>query len=79
MGLRITAFDNFPPIRGESTYSWSFTVSFASYDTSGVRWFNVFVFILTPVIGFAGFWLADYNNKTMAWSILYYIFSMLGK
>ncbi|KAF8914806.1 delta-9 CoA desaturase [Mucidula mucida] len=56
---RITAFDDFPPIKG-------------------VRWFNVFVFLATPAIGIAGFWLAEFSRATTAFAFLYYVFSMLG-
>ncbi len=56
---RVTAFDDFPPIKG-------------------VRWFNVFVFLATPAIGIAGFWIAPFSRATTTFALLYYVFSMLG-
>ncbi|KAK0194097.1 delta 9-fatty acid desaturase protein [Armillaria mellea] len=57
--MRITIFDNFPPIKG-------------------VRWFNVWVFIVTPLLGMAGFFYAPSSRATASFSVLYYVFSMLG-
>ncbi|KAF8981857.1 hypothetical protein BDQ17DRAFT_1379305 [Cyathus striatus] len=47
-------------------------------DTHGVRWFNVGVLTVTPAIAVYGLLFAQQRRETMFFSVVYYIFSMLG-
>lgn len=44
----------------------------------GVRWFNLTVLTVTPVIAFWGFWSVPLTYQTMWFSVGYFMFSMLG-
>jgi len=44
----------------------------------GVRWFNIAVLTITPAIALYGFMKLSLRKETMIFSMLYYIFSMLG-
>ncbi|KAJ3571726.1 hypothetical protein NP233_g3564 [Leucocoprinus birnbaumii] len=44
----------------------------------GIRWFNVAVLTITPTIALYGFTNLSLKKETMIFSVLYYIFSMLG-
>lgn len=46
---------------------------------TGVRWFNVAVLTLTPAIAVYGMICVPLQRKTLIFSVLYYIFSMLGR
>ncbi len=45
----------------------------------GVRWFNVFVLTATPAVGLLGLFCRPLDRQTLAFSVLYYVFSMLGE
>ncbi|KAJ3737277.1 delta 9-fatty acid desaturase protein [Lentinula guzmanii] len=55
-----------------STYSEKFPA------ITGFRWFNIAVLVITPSIALAGVWLVAFRSKTMWFSILHYVFTMLG-
>ncbi|KAF9451566.1 hypothetical protein P691DRAFT_796578 [Macrolepiota fuliginosa MF-IS2] len=44
----------------------------------GIRWFNVVVLTITPAISLYGFAILPMRRETAIFSIIYYIFSMLG-
>ncbi|KAK0475911.1 delta 9-fatty acid desaturase protein [Armillaria novae-zelandiae] len=44
----------------------------------GVRWFNVFVLTATPAVGLLRLFCRPLDRQTLAFSVLYYVFSMLG-
>lgn len=45
----------------------------------GVRWFNVAVLLVTPVLGAYGLMFGrPYQPKTMAFALMYYLFSVIG-
>ncbi|TFK37131.1 hypothetical protein BDQ12DRAFT_222818 [Crucibulum laeve] len=46
--------------------------------TNGIRWFNVAVLAITPAIAVYGLLFAHRRQETIIFSMLYYIFSMLG-
>lgn len=46
---------------------------------TGVRWFNLSVLVITPVLSLYGLFYAPILSATVVWTTLYYIFSMLGK
>jgi hypothetical protein len=45
----------------------------------GVRWYNVFVLTVTPLIAGYGLLVAPLHRGTVVFSMLYYVFSMLGQ
>jgi stearoyl-CoA desaturase (delta-9 desaturase) len=45
----------------------------------GVRWFNLLVLTITPAIALYGFTNLSLKKETVIFSVLYYIFSMLGE
>ncbi|THU81583.1 hypothetical protein K435DRAFT_972295 [Dendrothele bispora CBS 962.96] len=44
----------------------------------GIRWFNLAIFLITPLIAVVGFLMVPLRGLTMWFSVLYYVFSMLG-
>ncbi|KAJ7319070.1 delta 9-fatty acid desaturase protein [Mycena olivaceomarginata] len=44
----------------------------------GVRWFNVAVLVLTPLIAICGLVLVPLERKTVIFACAYYLFSMIG-
>ena len=61
-----------------SRWSWCSGLTQGFPKTKGVRWFNVFVFTLTPICGLYGILYVDRSLATISFSVAYYIFSMLG-
>lgn len=47
--------------------------------TKGIRWFNLTVLTLTPLVAFCGLWTVKVRRDTGAFAVVYYIFSMLGE
>ena len=47
--------------------------------TRGVRWFNVVVLTLTPLIAGYGIIGVVLSRETVLFSVAYYVFSMLGE
>jgi len=47
--------------------------------TTGIRWFNVVVLTLTPLIAVYGLWTVKIRRETGFFAVAYYIFSMLGE
>jgi stearoyl-CoA desaturase (delta-9 desaturase) len=45
----------------------------------GVRWFNLSVLIVTPVVAGYGLFVAPLLRGTALFAMLYYVFSMLGE
>lgn len=45
----------------------------------GIRWFNVAVLTITPTIALCGFMMLSMKRETAFFSVIYYIFSMLGE
>lgn len=45
----------------------------------GVRWFNLMVLLVTPAIAIRGLVVAPIPRSTLLFSVVYYIFSMLGE
>jgi hypothetical protein len=45
----------------------------------GVRWFNVAVLVLTPLIAICGLVLVPLERKTVIFACAYYLFSMIGE
>jgi stearoyl-CoA desaturase (Delta-9 desaturase) len=45
----------------------------------GVRWFNVSVLTITPLVAAYGLRVAPLHRGTVAFAMLYYVFSMLGE
>lgn len=46
---------------------------------TGIRWFNLGVLVITPALSLYGLFQAPILMRTVVWTALYYIFSMLGK
>ncbi|KAJ7678161.1 delta 9-fatty acid desaturase protein [Mycena polygramma] len=44
----------------------------------GVRWFNVAVLVLTPLISICGLFLVPLDRRTVIFACAYYVFSMIG-
>jgi stearoyl-CoA desaturase (delta-9 desaturase) len=44
----------------------------------GIRWFNVAVLTITPSVALCGFMMLSMKRETAFFSVIYYIFSMLG-
>ncbi|KAF7324722.1 Acyl-CoA desaturase [Mycena kentingensis (nom. inval.)] len=44
----------------------------------GVRWFNVAVLLITPLVGLYGLVFVPVQRKTAAFAVAYYLFSMFG-
>ena len=47
--------------------------------TKGIRWFNLLVLIITPLVACYGFWATELKWNTGIFSGMYYVFSMLGE
>lgn len=47
--------------------------------TKGVRWFNVFILTFTPLLALYGLIMSSIQLKTMLFSGIYYLFTMLGE
>jgi hypothetical protein len=47
--------------------------------TKGIRWFNLTVLTLTPLVAFYGLWTVKVRRDTGFFAIAYYVFSMLGE
>jgi len=47
--------------------------------TKGVRWFNVAVLTMTPLIAGYGIIGVVFRRETVLFSVAYYMFSMLGE
>jgi stearoyl-CoA desaturase (delta-9 desaturase) len=47
--------------------------------TNGIRWFNVGVLTLTPLLAVYGLWTVKIQRDTGFFAVAYYIFSMLGE
>ncbi|KAJ3982466.1 delta 9-fatty acid desaturase protein [Lentinula detonsa] len=60
------------PLFPMSTYTEKFPA------ITGFRWFNIAVLVITPSVALAGVWLVAFRSKTMWFSILHYVFTMLG-
>jgi stearoyl-CoA desaturase (Delta-9 desaturase) len=43
-----------------------------------IRGFNLAVLVITPALGLYGLCTVPFNLKTMLFSVVFYIFSMLG-
>lgn len=46
---------------------------------TGLRWFNLVVLILTPLLAAYGLVFMRVRHETVLFSIAYYVFSMLGE
>jgi stearoyl-CoA desaturase (delta-9 desaturase) len=47
--------------------------------TTGIRWFNLAILVITPAIAGYGLLLLPRQRATMFFAALYYVFSMLGE
>jgi stearoyl-CoA desaturase (Delta-9 desaturase) len=47
--------------------------------TNGIRWFNLAVFTITPLIALYGLLSVKIKRDTAFFAVAYYIFSMLGE
>lgn len=47
-------------------------------DIKGVRWFNLLVLTITPAVAAYGFLFSPRRFETIVFSVIYYVFSMLG-
>lgn len=45
----------------------------------GVEWFNLFILALTPLLAVYGFACVSVQRKTMIWTTIYYLISMIGE
>lgn len=45
----------------------------------GVRWFNLMVLTFTPAAALIGMFVAPICRQTVYFSIMYYVFTMLGE
>ncbi|KAF8436257.1 hypothetical protein L210DRAFT_3762346 [Boletus edulis BED1] len=53
-----------------------FTKGFPSI--AGVKWFNLSVLVITPALSLYGLFRVPILSKSVVWSAVYYIFSMVG-
>jgi len=47
--------------------------------TTQIRWFNVAILTITPAVTAYGLWAVEARRGIVGFSIVYYIFSMLGE
>jgi len=47
--------------------------------TKGIRWFNLAMLTLTPLVAVYGLWTVKIRRDTGFFAVAYYIFSMLGE
>lgn len=47
--------------------------------TKGIRWFNLAVLTLTPLVACYGLWSMKMKTETGIFAGIYYLFSMLGE
>jgi stearoyl-CoA desaturase (delta-9 desaturase) len=45
----------------------------------GIRWFNVSVLVITPLIALYGLLFVPFDRRTVTFAFAYYVFSMIGR
>lgn len=83
--IRLDALEIHPAVLLVSSCQIMFGVRAVEYlaksfpPITGIRWFNLSVLVITPALSLYGLFQVPILTRTVIWTALYYIFSMLGK